>query len=176
MENEIINRVQASSLVTLDLEELYTSGERVFFDIKPLLFQEVILKEKDFRASLKSTDWSAFQDKHVAIGCTADAIVPTWAYMLIALAIKPFAKTIFFGSLADLEKQLFRNSLSLVDWQKYFQAKVVVKGCGKIEVPTEIYVEVASRLKDVAISIMYGEACSTVPLYKHQNASSSPLH
>ena len=166
MEGEIINRVKNSSLVTLDLEELYIPGERVFFDIKPLLFQELILKEKDFRASLKSTNWSAYQEKHVAIGCSADAIIPTWAYMLISISLKPYAKTVFFGSLPDMEKQLFRTSLSKIDWSQFAQTKVVVKGCSKVEVPTEIYVEVATQLKDVASSIMYGEACSTVPLFK----------
>ncbi len=166
MENEIINRVQSSSLVTLDLEELYVPGERIFFDIKPFLFQELILKEKDFRSSLKSNDWSEYTNKHVALGCTVEAIIPTWAYMLVAIALKPFAKTILFGSLPDLEKHLFRNSLSTINWGSFNQSKVVVKGCSKVEVPTEIYVEVAARLKDVAASIMFGEACSTVPLFK----------
>jgi hypothetical protein len=166
VEEEIINRVKSSALITLDLEELYVPGERVFFDIKPLLFQELILKEKEFRASLKSTDWSVYADKHVAIGCTADAIIPTWAYMLLAIALKPHAKTIFYGSLADLEKHLFRKSIASIDWQQYAQAKVVVKGCSKVEVPTEIFVEVTSKLQGAASSIMFGEACSTVPLFK----------
>ena len=166
MEGEIINRVQNSSLVTLDLEEFYVPGERLFFDVKPLLFQELILREKDFRESLKSSDWSKYSGTHVAIGCTTDAIVPTWAYMLLTLSLKPFAKTIVYGNLKDLEIQLFRTSLNSITWDNYKSAKVVVKGCSKIEVPTEIYVEVTSRLNDVASSIMYGEACSTVPLFK----------
>jgi Protein of unknown function (DUF2480) len=165
---EIINRVQSSSLITLDLEELYTPGDRAFFDIKPFLFQELILKEKDFRAALKSIDWPIYKGKHVAIGCTADAIVPTWAYMLASIALSPFAQTIHFGSIEDLEKQLFRSAVSKIDWQQYANTKVVVKGCSKIEVPTEIYVEVAAQLQNVASSIMFGEACSTVPLYKGQ--------
>jgi len=173
MENEIVNRVVKSSIVTLDLEEFYVPGERVFFDLKPLLFQELILKEKDFRAALKSTNWSEYKDKHVAIGCTADAIVPTWAYMLISIHLQPYAKTLFFGTLTELEKQLFRNSISAINWQNFFQAKVVVKGCSKVEVPTEIYVEVANRLKYVAASIMYGEACSTVPLFRSPKTDSS---
>ena len=166
MKEEIINRVKNSPLVILDLEEHYVPGERFFFDIKPFLFQDLILKEKDFRATLKSTDWSIFLDKHVAIGCTAEAIIPTWAYMLLCISFTPYAKTVYFGSLADLEKQLFRKAISLINWKDYLQAKVVVKGCSKIEVPTEIYVEVTSRLKSVASSIMFGEACSTVPLFK----------
>ena len=166
MEEGIVNRVQKSSLITLDLEELYVPGERVFFDIKPLLFQELILKEKEFRESLKSTDWSKYSDKHIAIGCTADVIIPTWAYMLLTLSLKPFAKTIVFGNEKDLELELFRKSISSIIWDKYKSARVVVKGCSKIEVPTEIYVEVTFRLSEVASSIMYGEACSTVPLFK----------
>jgi hypothetical protein len=166
MEEEIVNRVKSSALVTLDLEEFYTPGERIFFDIKPFLFQELILKEKDFRAGLKSIDWSVFNDKHVSIGCTADAIIPTWAYMLLAIALKSHAKTIFFGSLADLEKQLFRQAIASINWQNYANAKVIVKGCSKIEVPTEIFVEVTARLNEVVSSIMFGEACSTVPLFK----------
>lgn len=166
MEEKIINKIKNSSLITLDLEEFYVPGERVFFDIKPFLFQELILKEKDFRAALKSADGSVFKDKHVAIGCTADAIIPTWAYMLLAITLRPHAKTIFFGSLADLEKQLFRQSIATINWQNYANAKVVVKGCAKIEVPTEIFVEVTTRLNEVVSSIMFGEACSTVPLFK----------
>ena len=168
MAEEIVNRVQKSSLVTLDLEEFYVPGERIFLDIKPLLFQELILKEKDFRTALQSKDWSAYSRKHVAIGCTADAIIPTWAYMLISIHLQPYAATIFFGSLDELEKQLFRTSISNIDWKIFFQAKVIIKGCSKVAVPTEIYVEVAARLKSVASSIMYGEACSTVPLFKSQ--------
>ena len=164
----VINRVQNSSLITLDLEAFYTPGERIFYDIKPLLFKELILKEKDFRAALKSTNWSTFKDKHVAIGCSIDAIIPMWAYMLVSINLQSHAKTVFFGSMEDLEKHLFRKSLSNIDWKKYFKKKVVIKGCSKIEVPTEIYVEVTTQLKAVASSIMYGEACSTVPLFKSE--------
>jgi Protein of unknown function (DUF2480) len=169
MQGEIINRVQSSSLTTLDLEELYTPGERIFFDLKPFLYEELILREKDFRVALKSTEWSFYKGKHVAIGCSVDAIVPTWAYMLISISLQPFSSTIFFGTIEGLEKYLFRLSLSKIDWQQFSNAKVVVKGCSKIEVPIEIYVEVASRLKEKASSIMFGEACSTVPLYKRPN-------
>lgn len=166
MRDEIINRVQNSSLITLDLEKYFVPGDRVFIDLKPFLFQELILKEKEFRASLSSFNWSQYQDKHVAIGCTADAIIPTWAYMLLTLALKPYAKTIEFGTLENLEVQLFKKAIDEIDWSVYKDSKVVVKGCSKIEVPTEIFIDVAARLKEVASSIMYGEACSTLPLYK----------
>lgn len=167
---EVANRVQTSALVTLNLEDFYVPGERVFYDLKPLLFQELILKEKDFRASLKATEWSVYQDKHVAIGCTADAIIPTWAYMLVAIYLEPVAKTVFFGSIQEMESQLFRKSLEKINWEEFRGAKVVVKGCSKVEVPDAIYVEVATRLKPIASSIMFGEPCSTVPLFKAPKA------
>ncbi len=119
MEEQIINRVSASNLITLDLEELYSPGDRVLFDIKDLLFQELILKEKDFRDFIKTHDWFQYTGKHIAITCTADAIVPTWAFMLLATALQPFAQTTVFGSLDDLEKQLFQQKLNLIDWQKF---------------------------------------------------------
>ena len=169
-QNVILNRVQSSVLMTLDLEQHYTPGERVFLDIKPLLFQEIILKEKDFREALKVMDWSAFKEKHVAIGCTADAIIPTWAFMLVAINLQSVAKTVFFGSLAELEVHLYRNTLSMLNWSQYQGAKVVVKGCSKIYVPEAIYVDVAARLKPIASSIMFGEPCSTVPLFKAPKA------
>jgi hypothetical protein len=167
---EVVNRVQTSSLVTLDLEQHYTPGDRIFYDLKPLLFQEIILREKDFRETLKTTDWSVYKDKHVAIGCTADAIIPTWAFMLVAINLESVAKTVFFGSLPELEIHLFRNTLSVLNWTQYQGAKVVVKGCSKIHVPEAIYVEVAARLKPIAASIMFGEPCSTVPLFKASKA------
>lgn len=168
MEDQIINRVTASNLITLDLEELYAPGERVLFDIKDLLFQGLILKEKDFRDFIKQHDWSAFTGKHVAITCSADAIVPTWAFMLLATVLHPFAQSVIFGSLEDLEKALFLQKLNLVDWKKFTNEKVVIKGCSKVQVPVTAYVEAVNRLRPFAASIMFGEACSTVPLYKQK--------
>lgn len=164
--DEIINRVAASPLITFDLEELYTKGDRMVFDLKDQLFEEVILKEKDFRAFIKNHDWSQYQGKNMAIICSADAIVPTWAYMLLSVALQPFASSLIFGSLTELESHLFQQSLSAIDWQQYKGAKVVIKGCSKVVVPVSAYVEVTNRLRPIAASIMYGEACSTVPLYK----------
>ena len=168
MEDQIINRVTASNLITFDLEELYSPGERVLFDIKDLLFQGLILKEKDFRDFIRQHDWSEFKGKHVAITCSADAIVPTWAFMLLATVIQPFAQSVVFGSLEDLEKSLFFQKLHLVDWTKFVNEKVVIKGCSKVEVPVAAYVEAVNRLRPVASSIMFGEACSTVPLFKQK--------
>ncbi|MCW5912202.1 MAG: DUF2480 family protein [Cyclobacteriaceae bacterium] len=169
MEDEIINRVSNSQLVTFDLEELYTPGERVLFDVKSLLFQELILREKDFRDFIKTHNWSQYQDKFVAITCSADAIVPTWAYMLLASSLQPYAAIVIFGSLQDLEARLFEQALNKVDWQKFDKAKVVVKGCSKVEVPVLAYVEAVNRLRPVAQSIMYGEPCSTVPVFKKKS-------
>jgi Protein of unknown function (DUF2480) len=164
--DEIINRVSTSSLITFDLEELYIKGDRIVFDIKDQLFEGIILKEKDFRGFIKTHDWSRYKDQHVAIICSADAIVPTWAYMLLSVALQPFAANVFFGSLAELESYLFTKALSSVKWDHYRDAKVVIKGCSKVQVPASAYVEVTNYLRPVAASIMFGEACSTVPLYK----------
>ncbi|MBN8652482.1 MAG: DUF2480 family protein [Cytophagales bacterium] len=168
MENEIVNRVSNSQLVTFDLEELYTPGERIVFDIKHLLFQELILREKDFRDFIKDHNWVQYQNKFVAITCSVDAIVPTWAYMLLVSALQPYAQQIVFGSLQDLEARLFEQTLNNIDWQKFANTKVVIKGCSKVEVPVSIYVEATNKLRQVAQSIMYGEPCSTVPIFKRK--------
>jgi len=166
MENEIVNRVSNSTLVTLDLETLYQPGERVLFDIKPLLFQEIALREKEFRDFVKSHDWTQYKDKFVAITCTADAIVPTWAYMLLSSVLQPVARQVIFGTLHDLEEILFRQKLDEIVWDQYQNAKVVIKGCSKVEVPVSAYLEAVNRLRPLVSSIMYGEPCSTVPIFK----------
>ena len=166
MENEIINKVANSGLITIDLEEYYPKGERVLFDLKPLLFQELILKEKDFREFIKNHDWALYQNKLVAITCTADAIVPTWAYMLISIALEPFAKKIVFGNLQTLETVLFNDTLQTINYSDYTDKRIVIKGCGNLPVTTHAYVQLVNGLRPFAKSIMYGEPCSTVPLYK----------
>lgn len=164
--DQIINRVASSQLITFDLEQLYSAGDRVWIDIKDVLFQGLILKEKDFRNYIKSHDWSQYAGKFVAVSCSADAIVPTWAYMLISVNLQPFARLVVFGDLTALESQLFKLALAQINWEQYRDAKVVVKGCSKVEVPISAYVEVANKLRPLAQSIMFGEACSTVPLFK----------
>jgi hypothetical protein len=166
MENEIVNKVANSGIITINLEDFITPGERVLFDIKPLLFQELILREKDFREFIKTYDWSIYKDKLVALTSTADAIIPTWAYMLLSIALEPYAKRIVFGTLADLENILFSEKLSALDPGGYKDARIVIKGCGDYPVPTNAFVQITTLLKPVAKSIMYGEPCSTVPLYK----------
>jgi len=163
---QIVNKVARSPLQNIDLEELYTPGERVLFDLRPLLFQELVLKEKDFRDFIKSNNWEEFHGKHVAIICSADAIVPTWAFMLLASALQPHAANVIFGNLDEMERILFAKALDKIDWEKYNGAKVVIKGCSKVEVPVSVYVDVTNRLRPLASSIMYGEPCSTVPIFK----------
>ncbi|MEI9919738.1 MAG: DUF2480 family protein [Bacteroidota bacterium] len=163
---EIVNRVANSSLITFDLETLHVPGERVVYDIKDHLFQGLILREKDFREHVKDHSWSDYQDKLVSIVCTADAVVPTWAYMLLAVALKPYARRVFFGSVEEMDKELFHEKLLSIDWGQYRGAKVVVKGCSDVQVPVSAYVEATSQLAAVAASVMYGEPCSTVPIFK----------
>ncbi|MDZ7650667.1 MAG: DUF2480 family protein [Cytophagales bacterium] len=169
MEKEIVNRVSSSQLITFDLEEFYTPGERVLFDLKGLLFQELVLREKDFRDYIKSHDWAQYKNKFVAITCSADAIVPTWAFMLVSVSLQPYAQHIIFGTLKELEQTLFQMELNKVDWNKYNNAKVVIKGCSKIDVPLSAYVEATSHLCTIASNIMFGEPCSTVPIFKKKS-------
>jgi hypothetical protein len=165
-EDEIVNRVASSALVTFDLEQYYSPGERVLVDIRDQLYEGLILKEREFRNFIKTHDWNAYRGKYVAITCSADAIVPTWAFMLVAIALEPVAAKFVFGDLEELEIRLFLDELEKVDWRAFENAKVVIKGCSKISVPVALYVEAIAKIKPVALSIMFGEPCSTVPLYK----------
>ena len=175
VEKEIINRVAQSSIETIDLEDLFDHGEKVLYDLKDNLFEGIILKEKDFRNFLKSHNWSIYQDKHVAIYCSVDAIIPRWAFMLLTVHIAPFAKSVIYGNLSDLENELFRIAVKKIDAQKYVDKKVVIKGCSKFNVPTSAYVELTRLLQPYASSIMYGEPCSTVPIYKRVKGVNSFL-
>ncbi len=167
---EIVNRVANSPLITLDLEEYYVPGERVVFDIKKLLFMEQILREKDFRESIQAIDWTEYKDKHVALYCSVDAIVPVWAYMLITSRLEPYAQSIVQGDLSALEDALFSKSLDRIVPTVYQDKKVVVKGCGDKTVPVSAYTEITRRLRPFVSSIAYGEPCSTVPVYKKAKA------
>ena len=165
---EIINKVANSTLVTIDLEELFPDGERVAFDIKPILIEELLLREKDFREFIKANDWSQYKNKSVAVFCSSDAIIPRWAWMLIASALEPFVKKIVFGSLETLEEALFYDLISSLDIETYRDQKVVIKGCSHKPVPVSAYLELTARLRPIVKSIMYGEPCSTVPVYKRK--------
>ncbi|MGV3559832.1 DUF2480 family protein [Larkinella arboricola] len=163
---EIVNRVAKSGLVTLDLEDYYHPGERIIYDLKDNLFMGMILKEKDFRDFLKAHDWSQYAGKNVAVTCSEEAIIPTWAYMLLTIYLEPHAHTVVFGSLQDLEEKLYFDAINRINIDDFRDSRVVVKGCSKVAVPTAAYVEITRRLRPVAQSIMFGEPCSTVPLYK----------
>ena len=168
MEDEIVNRVASSSLVTFDLETYYTPGDRIVIDIKDQLYEGLILREKDFRQFIREHDWAAYENKFVAITCSVDAIVPNWAFMLVGIALEPHVKKFIFGSLQELEIRLFLDALEKVDWSQFQRARVVIKGCSHVDVPTALYVEVIARIKPFAASIMFGEPCSTVPLFKRR--------
>jgi hypothetical protein len=166
MEKEIVNRVAKSGIITINLEEFYPSGERVLFDIKDLLYQGLILREKDFREFVKKEDWSFYTDKYVALICSEDAIVATWAYMLLTTHLAPFVKKVVFGDLETLETVLYSEVLNNLNTNAYEGGRIVIKGCGDLPVPKAAFVEITRLLRPVAKSIMYGEACSMVPLYK----------
>lgn len=166
MADEIINRVANSSLITIDLEEFYPKGERILLDIKDQLWQGIALKEKDFRAYIKETDWSIYQDKNVALTCSVDAIIPTWAYILLTTAIVPYAKRVVFGDLEYLEAILFEEAIAHIDFTQYQDARIVIKGCSGKVIPVSAYVKLTEKLQPFVKAMMYGEACSTVPLWK----------
>ena len=171
MENAIENKVAQSGLIQLDLETIRIPGERIFFDIRPLLFMDLVLKEKDFRAFLGDHAWNQYQGKHVAISCSSDAIIPTWAYMLVSTQMSPFASTIVYGNLADLEKELFAKSLLALNLDTYRDGRVVVKGCSKEAVPMDAYVKLTTLLQPIVKSLFFGEPCSTVPIYKKKTTT-----
>lgn len=162
------NKVAESGLVTIDLASFIPSNEIVLFDIKPFLFMELMLKEKDFRAALLTTDWSVYQDKIVGVYCSTDAIIPMWANMLIVSNLQPIAKAVYFGNDQRVREQvLFENILQLnaVD---YTDQRVVIKGCGETPIGESAYIAITQKLRPVVKSIMYGEPCSTVPVYKRK--------
>ena len=167
MEKEIINKVANSGIINLDLAEFYPKGERVVYDIKQNLWQEFVLKEKEFRKFVKENDWSVYQDKYVALLNSADAIVPSWAFMILTEVIEPFAKEVVKGNLETLETVIFLNSMGKnLHPEDYTDQRVIIKGCGEIPIPDSAYVEAVNLLKPVVKSLMYGEACSAVPVYK----------
>lgn len=162
----IINKVAESGIISLDLETFFTKEKITVFDLKDYLFMGLILKEKDYRAALLTTEWEKFAQTHVAITCSADAIIPMWANMLATVYLTPIAKSIHFGTEAYVKEQLLLQAIDLINPNDYMDQRVVVKGCGEDPVPISAYVKITSLLRPVAKSIMYGEPCSTVPLYK----------
>ena len=160
------NKVAESGLLTIDLASLLPSNEIILFDIKPYLFKELILKEKEFRASLLNIDWSIYQGKIVGIVCSADAIIPMWANMLIVSSLHPYAKAVYFGDENKVREQLLQESISKINTEQYIDQRVVVKGCGETPIGESAYIAITQKLRPLVKSIMYGEPCSTVPVYK----------
>ncbi|HRO68718.1 MAG TPA: DUF2480 family protein [Chitinophagaceae bacterium] len=166
MSEPIINKVAESGIITIDPASFVPTGETVVFDLKDYLFMGLILKEKDFRESLKALDWEQYRDKNVALLCSADAIVPAWAYMLVASNLQPVARDFGMGDESELQKQLFLKNIAKLDIRTFEDKRVVIKGCGDIPIGDFVYMELTRLLRPVVKSIMYGEPCSTVPVYK----------
>ena len=166
MSDEIVNKVASSGLVTIDLEKYLPAEAFETFDLKNYLFMGLILKEKDFREALSKQDWSGFENKNVAITCSADAIIPSWAYMLVVTYLQPVAKEVYVGSIDEMKKHLLVKNISVVDPTEFQAQRVVVKGCGDVTIESFAYAEITKTLLPVVKSIMYGEPCSTVPVYK----------
>ncbi len=163
---EIINKVANSALEVFDLEDYYPKGIRSQIDLSQWLIDGFLLKEKDFREELKNHDWQQYQDHFVAINCSTDAILPAWASILVTINVAPFAKKVVNGTLTDLDISLYQEILSAIDYSAYQDKSVIIKGCSKKPVPMSAYIIAAQNLQPFAKSIMYGEACSAVPLYK----------
>jgi hypothetical protein len=171
MSEALVNKVSESGLISFDLEEFYPREDIKVFDLKEHLFMGLILKEKDFRAALLATDWDRFNGANVAITCSADAIIPMWAYMLVASYLQPVAKNVVFGDEQQLINTLLLKNLEAVNGEEYTDKRVVVKGCGDVSIPETAYVEITNKLRPFAKSIMYGEPCSTVPIFKKKAVS-----
>jgi uncharacterized protein DUF2480 len=166
MSDEIVNRVENSQLKTIDLEELYPQETRITIDIKNWLFQELILKEAEFREHLKNHDWSQYNNHYVALTCSSDAIIPSWAFMLVATYLFPFAKKVVVGNLIALENSIFQDIIAKINIEDYKNKPVIIKGCANKPIPETAYIQLIEKLQPVVKSIMFGEACSTVPLFK----------
>ena len=166
MSQEIINKVANSVLEVFDLEDFYPVGTRTQIDISQWLYEGFLLKEKDFREALKNHDWSQYQNHLVAINCSTDAIIPAWASVLVTVYVSPFAKKVVLGNISDLDTSLYQEILSKIDYSVYQEKPIILKGCSKKPVPESAYIIAIQHLQPVAKSIMYGEACSAVPLFK----------
>lgn len=168
MEGEIINRVANSKLVTIDLEDFYPNGERIAFDISKWMMEGIVLREKDFRKQAKNHDWAQYKDSYVALYCSTEAIIPGWAYLLLTLHLAPYAKKVIVGNLEALENIIFTEILEDFDTTDYQDKPVIIKGCTHKPIPEAAYSLLAQKLYPAALSIMYGEACSSVPLFKRK--------
>jgi hypothetical protein len=168
MENEIVNRVAGSKLIVVDLEDYYPKGKRTVFDIKDWLYEELVLREKDFREQANQHNWSQYQDDFVAMTCTSDAIVPAWAFMLVTMHLQPYAKKVVIGSLEQLETSIYQDIIQNLDVNEFIDKPLIIKGCTNKPVPANAYILLSEKLRPIAKSVMYGEACSSVPLFKRK--------
>lgn len=166
MAEEIINRVAQSKLITFDLEDYYPDGKRIVLDIKDWLYEGIILREKEFRAYVTSHNWQQYQGTYIALTCSSDAIVPGWAYMLVTSKLQPFAKKIVVGNLEHLETSIYQSIIEHLDVSPFKNKLVIIKGCSTKPVPPNAFLWITSKIQSVAKSVMYGEACSSVPIYK----------
>ena len=166
MSEKIINKIANSPLITLELKAFSPKLERVEIDIKEWLHKELILKEKEFRAAIKNHDWAFYSNKNVAINCSVDAIIPNWAYMLVSIALKPHANFSILGTLDQLEIALFDKNIQAIEISNFREKKVLIKGCSETYIPSSAYVSITNKLLPVVQSLMFGEACSNVPLFK----------
>lgn len=164
----IVNKVAESGIITLDLSTFLPDEKSILpFDLKPFLFRELILREKDFREALKNLDWDAYAGKHIALFCSADAIIPVWAYMLVAANLQWKSKSVFYGDTETLKQNLLIQNLTNSDISEFAGKRIVIKGCGETHIPESAYVMITVRLAGIAKSVMYGEPCSTVPIIKN---------
>ncbi|MBC7849576.1 MAG: DUF2480 family protein [Chitinophagaceae bacterium] len=168
MDEQIINKVAESGLLTINLEDYYPQEDIAVFDLRPLLFMEMILKEKDFRLALSQTNWDVYTEKLVAVTCSVDAVIPMWAYMLVASYLQPVASDVVLGNVEKIRTELFLQKLRKLDLSEYTDKRVVVKGCGDLPIGEPAYLEITKLLRPIAKSIMYGEPCSTVPVFKRK--------
>lgn len=166
MAETFVNKVAESGIITLNLEDYFPKEEVVVFDMKDHLFMGLILKEKDFREALKNLDTSVFQNKIAALTCTADAIIPMWAYMLAASLLQPVAKEIIFGTAEEAKEKILLRNIEALSTEEYNDARIVIKGCGELPIGEAAYIAITNKLRPVVKSIMYGEPCSTVPVFK----------
>jgi hypothetical protein len=170
MSDTVVNKIANSGLITIDLEKYLPSAEVITFDLKDYLFMGLILKEKDFREALKNTDWSVYKDKYVAITCSADAIIPAWAYMLVVSYLQNIARDVYAGTAAEMQKYLLLKNISAINTNEFANQRIVIKGCGDVTIESFAYAEITRVLLPVVKSIMYGEPCSTVPVFKRADS------
>lgn len=168
MADDIINRVANSKLVTINLEDYYPDGKRIIFDVKDWLLEGFVLREKDFRKQVNEFDWSQYQDCFIALTCSTDAIIPAWAFMLLSIHLESFAKKVIIGNLEGLETSIYQDILNDLNVSEFKNKLVIIKGCSKKPVPQNAYIMLSNKLKPLVKSIMYGEACSSVPLFKNK--------